>query len=65
MKTTIELSNGLNLDIEHDLPLYLKEGDSIKIEIPTQNITDKTKSINNKEYTIVGIWKTVKDIDAL
>ena len=65
MKTTIELSNGLNLDIEHVSPLYLKEGDSIKIEIPTQEITDKTKSINNKEFTIVGVWETVKDIDAL
>ncbi len=51
MKTTIELSNGLNLDIEHVSPLYLKKGDSI--------------SINNKEYIIVGIWETVKDIDAL
>ena len=65
MNTTIGLSNGLNLNVEHDLPLNLKEGDTIKIEIPTKKVTDKTKGINNKELTITGVWKTVKDIETL
>lgn len=60
METTICLSNGISLLIQHKEPLSLKEGDIIKLEIPPIDV--EIKHINNIELEITNIWRTIKDI---
>ncbi len=59
MKTVIILDINKELEVEHDLPLNLKVGSTIKLEIPETEKSIKTNFIDDVPLKIIGIYSSI------